>query len=115
MAVPTLLYDSETWTMNSQTTNRIQTAEMRFLRAVKHCTILDKIRSEDIRKELQIYSLNGKITDYRIKWRDHVRRMPSGRLPRAVYYYQPEGKRDCDRPVKRWADQEAGTGCKPNP
>jgi hypothetical protein len=32
--------------------NRIQAAEMKYLRTVKGCTRLDQIRNEDIRNEL---------------------------------------------------------------
>jgi hypothetical protein len=34
-----------------------QGAEMRFLRSIKGCTRLDKIRNEDIRKELGVFSV----------------------------------------------------------
>jgi hypothetical protein len=35
MAVPVLLYDSETWTLRKRDWNRIQAAEMKYLRTVK--------------------------------------------------------------------------------
>jgi hypothetical protein len=40
--------------------NRIQAAEMKYLRTVKGCTRLDKIRNEDIRNELCISPLSEK-------------------------------------------------------
>jgi hypothetical protein len=43
MAVRTLLYGSECWTMRKRDTQKIQAAEMRFLRSVKGCTRLDKL------------------------------------------------------------------------
>jgi hypothetical protein len=43
MAVPTLLYGSECWTMIKRNTQKLQAAEMRFLRSVKGCTRLDKL------------------------------------------------------------------------
>ena len=46
MAVPTLLYGSEMWTLSSKDLSRIQAAEMKFLRSVKGCTILDKVRNK---------------------------------------------------------------------
>jgi hypothetical protein len=51
MAVPTLLYGSECWTMRKRDMHKLQAAEMRSLRSVKGCTRLDKIRNEDIRKK----------------------------------------------------------------
>ena len=47
MAISTLLYDSKIWTLGSKSLSRIQAAEMKFLRSVNGCTILDKIRNED--------------------------------------------------------------------
>jgi hypothetical protein len=49
MAVPVLLYDSETWTLRKRDWNRIEDAEMKYLRTVKGCTKLDQVRNEDIR------------------------------------------------------------------
>jgi hypothetical protein len=57
MAVPALLYGSETWTLRRRDWNRIQVAEMKYLRTVKG----DRIRHEDIRNELGISSLSEKI------------------------------------------------------
>ena len=55
MAVPTLLHGSEIWTLGSKDLSRIQAAEMKFLRSVKGCTILDKVRNENIRRELKFF------------------------------------------------------------
>jgi hypothetical protein len=54
MAVPVILYGSETWTPRKRDWNRIQAAEMKYLRTVKRCTRLDQIRNEDIRNDLGI-------------------------------------------------------------
>jgi hypothetical protein len=43
MAVPALLYGSETRTPIKRDWNRIQAAEMKYLRTVKGCTRLDQI------------------------------------------------------------------------
>jgi hypothetical protein len=44
MAVPVILYGSETWTPRKRDWNRIQAAEMNYLITVKGCTRLDQIR-----------------------------------------------------------------------
>jgi hypothetical protein len=64
MAVPTLLYGSECWTMR-RGMQKLQAAEMRFLRSVKGCIRLDKIGNEDIRKELGVFPINDKMRRYR--------------------------------------------------
>jgi hypothetical protein len=65
MAVPTLLYGNECWTMRKRDTQKIQGTEMRFLRSVKGSTRLDKIRNKDMRKELGEFSINDRIIRYR--------------------------------------------------
>jgi hypothetical protein len=61
---------------------KIQSAEMRFLRSAKGCTRLDTIRNEDIRKELGVFSVNDRIRRYRQDWLEHAERMEEGRVPK---------------------------------
>lgn len=104
MAVPLLLYGSETWVINKKISSRIQSAEMSFLRRTKGCTRLDHIQNEDIRNELQIYAIHDKIQQYRNNWKQHLYRMDQTRLPRLVFQYRPTGHRDVGRPRKRWRE-----------
>jgi hypothetical protein len=60
MAVPVLLYGSETWTPRKRDRNRIQAAEMKYLKTVKGRTRLDQIRNEDIRNKSGISLLSEK-------------------------------------------------------
>ena len=46
-------------------TNQIQSAKMKLLRSVKSCSILNKIKNKEVRKELEIESIIY-IIDY--KW-----------------------------------------------
>ena len=43
-------------------------------------TLLDKERSSVIREELGIFNINDKLTQYKIKWREHIQRMDDNRL-----------------------------------
>ena len=65
VARPSLLYGSKTWVTTKQDMTRLEAAEMCFLRSVKGYTRLDKIRSEVIRKELEISG----IQDVRLKYK----------------------------------------------
>jgi hypothetical protein len=62
MAVPTLLYGSGNWMMTERGIQKLQTAEIQFLRSVKGCTRLDKIWKEDtsIRNEFGAISVNDR-------------------------------------------------------
>jgi len=54
VARPTLLYGSETWVTTKRNFTRLEAAQMRSLRSVTGYTRLHKIRSEIIRKELEV-------------------------------------------------------------
>lgn len=105
MAILTLFYGTETWVLTKRHRSSIQTSEMKFLRAVKGCTQLDRIKNADIRAELNVEDLNGIIHRYRTRWREHVDRMPEQRIPHQVQKYKPYRRRSLERPRKRWVEQ----------
>jgi hypothetical protein len=47
--------------------DRTQAAEIRFLRRVKGCTRVDRIRNIDIRAELNIYNINYRLEENKEK------------------------------------------------
>jgi hypothetical protein len=102
----TLIYGCETWTLRKGDWNTIQATEMKYLRKVKRCTRLDQIRNEDIRNELGISPLSEKIIQYRNKLKARLQRMEHTRIPLQAYKYQSSGKRDIDRPRKRWRETQ---------
>jgi hypothetical protein len=83
---------------------RIQAAQIKYLRT--GCTRLDQIRNEDVRNELSISPLSEKVTEYSNKWKAHLQRMEHTRIPLQAYKYQPSGKRDIDRPRRRWRERQ---------
>jgi len=110
VARPSLLYGSETWVTTQRDMTRLEAAEMRFLRSVMGYTRLDKIRSDDIRKELEISGTQGVRLKYKQNWINHLERMDNARLPKYVLNYKPRGRRDRRRHRKRWQSVDAGTG-----
>jgi hypothetical protein len=64
MAIPSLLYGSEGWILGCKDESSKQSAEMKFLRAVKGCTRLDHIRNEKIREELGVKPVLTQIRQY---------------------------------------------------
>jgi len=109
VARPKLLYSSETWVTTTRDMTRLETAEMRFLRSVKEYTRLDKIRSEVIRRELEISGIQDVRSKYKQNWINHLERMDI-RLPKHALNYKPLGRRDRGRPRKRWQRVYVGTG-----
>ena len=100
VARPTLLFGSETWVTTKLDMIRLEAAEMCFLRSVKGYTRLDKIRSEVIRKELEISGIQDVRSKHKQNWINHLERMDNTRLPKHALNYKPRGKRDRGRPRK---------------
>jgi len=107
---PTLLYGSETWVTAKRDMTRLEAAETRFLRSVQGYTRLDKIRSEVIRKELEISGIQDVKSKCKQNWINHLKRMDNTRLPKYALNYKPRGRRDHGRPRKWWQHVDAGTG-----
>jgi len=110
VARSTLLYGSETWVTTQRDMTRLEAAEMRFLRSVAGYTRLDKIKSEDIRQELEISGIQDARLKYKHNWINHLERMDNTRFPKHALTYKPRGRRDRGRPRKRWQRVVAGTG-----
>ena len=110
VARPALLYGSETRVSTTGDMTRLEAAEMRFLRSVKGYTRIDKIRSEVIRKELEISGIQHVRSKHKHNWINHLERMDNTRLPKHALNYKPRGRRGRGRPRKRWQRVDAGTG-----
>jgi hypothetical protein len=110
VARPTVLYGSETWVTTIRDMTGLEAAEMRSLRSVKGYTRLDKIRSEVIRKELEISGIQDLRDNYKQNSINLPARMDNTRLPKHAINYRPRGRRDRGRPRKLWQRVDAGTG-----
>ena len=71
---------------------------------------LDKIRSEVIRKELEISGIQDVRLKYKQNWINHLERTDNTRLPKHALNYKPREGRDRGRPRKRWQCADAGMG-----
>ena len=101
---PILTYGHESWTLTSKTRSQIQAAEMKVLRLIKGVTRLDKLRSEDIRRELHVEDILMFIERGQMRWYGHVKRMEDGRYPKKYLEWTPDGRRPVGRPRKRWLE-----------
>ena len=61
--------------MNEKVRSRVQEAEMGFLRRISGLTLLDKVKSTDIRESLNIESLLLRLERSQLRWYGHVTRM----------------------------------------
>jgi hypothetical protein len=67
---------------------------MRLLRAVAGVTLRDRIRSEDVRRRLQMGNVVEDIKQYQRKWLEHMECVPPKCVPWQAYFYIPTGRRD---------------------
>jgi hypothetical protein len=104
LARPVLSYGSDAWAIRKTDEKRLTSAEMRFLRRTAGHTRWDHKRNEDILTELQVSQITEFIYQYRKNWKEHVDRISSDRIPKMILKYQPKGKRNLCRPLKRWKD-----------
>ena len=89
---------------------RLEAAEMHFLRSVKGYTRLGKIRSEVIRKELEISGIQDVRSKHKQDWINRLERMDNTRLPKHALNYKTRGRRVRGRSRKRRQRVDAGTG-----
>ena len=79
----------------------LEKTEMRVLRRIKGVTLRDKVKSVDIRKELDVSSIQEKVREMRLRWYGHMQRMEENNEVRAVGDTRVPGKRPRGRPRGR--------------
>jgi len=114
-----LKFGSEAWVLKKREEQRLEAAQMKFLRHLLGITKLDKEKNQCIRQKTGVQNIVKEMKQYQKKWLKHVQRMDTNRLPKQALPYKPKGRRNIGRPRKRWRDQihleDQGTGNTPNP
>jgi hypothetical protein len=83
LALPTLLYGSENWTIKERDATRITAAEMKYMRITAGYIWTDHKTNTEIAKQLNITSVLDKIQDYK-RHLTYVNRMPRNRFRRSI-------------------------------
>ena len=99
---------------------RLEAAQMKFLRHLLGITNLDKGKNQCIKeKKTGAQNIVKEIKQYQEKWLQHIQRMDTNRIPKQALQYKPKGRRNIERLRKRWRDQfhlqDQETGKTPNP
>jgi len=117
LALPVLLYGSETWTIKASDARRITATEMKCMRRTAGCTWADYKTNAQIAKELKITPVLDKLLEHKRSWIQHVNRTPRNRLPRVMKHYSPTGRRNIGRLLKRFLDawERKGSTSGPTP
>jgi hypothetical protein len=118
-AKATLKFGSEAWILKKREEQRLEAAQIKFLRQLLGKTTLDKEKNQYIREKTGAQNIVKEIKQYQKKWLQHVQRMDTNRLPKQLLQYKLTGRRIIGRPRKRWRDQiyleDQGTGNTHNP
>jgi hypothetical protein len=115
LAVPTLIYGCEVWALKKTDKRRITAAEMRFMRKTAKVTLEDRIKSEEITKQLGVIPVIQKVKAYRKKWRSHVGRMEENRSPKIALKYTPTNKKNIGRPRRKLIDTSESSSASSTP
>jgi hypothetical protein len=63
---------------------------------------MDRIRNDEIRKKLEIYSRDDNTKEYSKRELGYLQGMDDIRIAKQGFHYRPRGRRDVGRPRKRW-------------
>jgi hypothetical protein len=79
-----LLYEAESMTCTKKEESKIQAMEMKFLRGILGKTRRNKIRNDDISKQLKVDDINHDMKRNKLKWYGHVMSMADERIPKKM-------------------------------
>ena len=100
-----LLYGSETWSLYSIQEEKLNVFHLRCLRRILAISWKDHVPNCTVLKTANIPSMFALLSQRRMRWLGHVRRMSDGRIPKDILYGElAEGKRPCGRPKLRFRD-----------
>jgi hypothetical protein len=83
---------------------RLEVAQMKFLRHLLGISELDRERNQSVREKLGVQNIVLEIKQHQREWLQHVERTDTDRIPKQALRYRPKGKRSTGRPRKRWKD-----------
>jgi len=70
---------------------RLEAAQIKFLRHFLGITKLDKEKNQRIRERTGAQNIIKEIKQYQEKWLQHVQRMDTNRIPKQTLQYKPKG------------------------
>ena len=81
-----LKFGSEAWVLEKREEQRLEAAQMKFLRHLLGITKLDKEKNQCIReKKTGAENIVKEIKQYQEKWLQHIQRMDTNRIPNKHY------------------------------
>ena len=101
----TLLYGSESWTTYMSQEHRLNTFHLRCLRRILGTTWEERKSNQEILSQANVPSMYALLSQRRLRWLGHTRRMNDGRIPKDILYGEmAAGSRATGRPLLRYKD-----------
>ena len=85
-----LKFGSEAWVLKKREEQRLEAAQMKFLRHLLGITKLDKEKNQCIREKTGAQDIVKEIKQYQEKWLQHIQRMDTNRIPEQTLQYKPK-------------------------
>jgi hypothetical protein len=100
-----LKFGSESWVLKKRDEQRLEAAQMKFLRHLLGITKSDRERNQAVREKLGAQNRVLEIKQCQREWLQHIQRMDRDRIPKQALKYRPRGRRSIGHPRKRWKDK----------
>ena len=81
----------EAWVLKKREEQRLEAAQMKFLRHLLGITKLHKEKNQCIREKTGAENTAKEIKQYQEKWLQHIQRMDTNRIPKQALQYKPKG------------------------
>jgi hypothetical protein len=100
LALPTLLYGSENWTIKARDATRMTAAEMKYMSTVRYTWSDHRINT--VCKGIKYNPIFGQNTglQYKMDILQHINRMPRNRLRRLIKKLQPKRQKEPRKTTK---------------
>ena len=103
--IPTLLYNSETWTLYRRYIKRLNKIQQRHIRQLMNISWKDNVSNFEILERARMPNVEEMVTTCQLRWTGHVTRMENSRLPKAIFYGElKKGSRKVEAPRLRYKD-----------
>jgi hypothetical protein len=100
-----LKFGSEVWVLKKREEQRLEAAQVKFLRHLLGITKLDKEKNQCFRGgKMGAQNIVKEIKQYQKHWLQQYRGWTE-RIPKQALQYRPKGRRNIGRPRKRWRDK----------
>ena len=97
-----MTYGSETWSLKSDSAQRLERTEMRMVRWMCGTSLREKQRGEDLLQSMGLTKITDEIRQSRLRWYGHVVRREESHWLKKAWRFEVVGPRPRGRPRKTW-------------